>query len=518
MLIKKVLAFPVSPEPNAIYIKPGDTAGEAVIAISDSTGSELKVISGSGEPTAVLRPAALSPLLMYHGNPIQYNGLNDAEEVANAISENFSIWIVGDGYQDAGHADYTSTVEIITAVRSYGVRVYGTVPTGHSTSGLSLVQIEAMIDQWDNIGVDGIYLEDFGFDKQNTRVKQASIANYVHGKNLPYVADSGSFAYLTCDNIANFPYGSGDGRYTAFSTYNPTNMVLPRTASDAFLFKDFGFSEAGAVAYVDAQQQMLEAQEATAAANIGMWGLALVAENPPGTLDTTALGSFTDATGAGAYLSALAYLYGVQIVGSMGAGYASGSQPITLPLFSLSTSARYPIELCQIDGTAKTAIRDFGQVRISVTNTAVLQQINISDSTGGYLVGTYPAVEESYATLDGTEELSNKTFIGTREKHIALGAGTNIDLSTGNYFSKTITGATTLTVSNVPGSNIVPYFVLQLTDAGSADIDFWAGVEWEGKTLPEFTVSGKDSVGFYTLDGGTTWVGVVIATDIGPAV
>ena len=88
-----------------------------------------------------------------------------------------------------------------------------------------------------------------------------------------------------------------------------------------------------------------------------------------------------------------------------------------------------------------------------------------------------------------------------------------IDLATGNLFTKTISGATTLTVSNVPATGDAASFILELTNAGSAAITWFSGVKWAGGTAPTLTASGVDVLGFYTHNGGTTWRGMLLAKD-----
>lgn len=99
-----------------------------------------------------------------------------------------------------------------------------------------------------------------------------------------------------------------------------------------------------------------------------------------------------------------------------------------------------------------------------------------------------------------------------REVAVAMGAN-NIDLATGNLFTKTITTATTLTVSNVPAAGQVGYMILQLTNGGSAAVTWFSGVKWAGGTAPTLTASGKDILSFYTIDAGTTWNCVSIQKD-----
>lgn len=110
--------------------------------------------------------------------------------------------------------------------------------------------------------------------------------------------------------------------------------------------------------------------------------------------------------------------------------------------------------------------------------------------------------------------LSGGSLTGAiKEKRVALSAN-DIDCSAGNYFTKTISGATTLTVSNVPAAGTVASFILKLTNGGSATVTLWSGVKWAGGTAPTLTASGKDELGFYTEDGGTTWTGLVLGKDV----
>ena len=112
-------------------------------------------------------------------------------------------------------------------------------------------------------------------------------------------------------------------------------------------------------------------------------------------------------------------------------------------------------------------------------------------------------------TLTGTETLTNKTLTGLKETKVAMGAS-DIDLSTGNYFTKTISGATTLTVSNTASSGTVSAFALDLTNGGSSTVTWFSGVTWAAGTAPTLTASGRDVLAFFTHDGGTTWNGFVL--------
>jgi len=84
----------------------------------------------------------------------------------------------------------------------------------------------------------------------------------------------------------------------------------------------------------------------------------------------------------------------------------------------------------------------------------------------------------------------------------------NIDCSTGNYFTKTISGSSTFTFGSVPSSGTAYSFVLELThNVGNADVTWPTSVKWPSDTAPTFT-SGKTSLFvFVTDDGGSRWRG-----------
>ena len=129
----------------------------------------------------------------------------------------------------------------------------------------------------------------------------------------------------------------------------------------------------------------------------------------------------------------------------------------------------------------------------------LLTVVTDETGTGSLVFGTNPA-------------LTTPTITGTKEVKVAMPAN-DINLTTGNYFTKTISGATTLTVSNTPSAGTTGSFILDLTNGGSATITWWT-VKWVGGTAPTLTTAGRDTLGFFTHDGGTTWTGLVLGKDI----
>ena len=94
---------------------------------------------------------------------------------------------------------------------------------------------------------------------------------------------------------------------------------------------------------------------------------------------------------------------------------------------------------------------------------------------------------------------------GTYKSNITTVSGTTIDCSQGNYFKKTITGATEFGFSNVP-TGCVYIMTLEVTCNGSAAIT-WTGtaVKWPADTAPTLTDGKTQLFTLVTDDGGARW-------------
>lgn len=191
--------------------------------------------------------------------------------------------------------------------------------------------------------------------------------------------------------------------------------------------------------------------------------------------------------------------------GGTNASTAAGARASLLPSFTSNGGKVLAVKSDASDIEYITAAS--GDVTTSGSQTLTNKTITYADNTLTGVVGT-----------TATQTLTNKTLTtpvitGMIETKAATSSN-NINLASGNYFTHTVSGSTTFTVSNTASSGSVSSFILDLTNGGSATITWWSNVKWAGGTAPTLTSSGRDALGFFTHDAGTTWSGLVLGLDI----
>ena len=110
------------------------------------------------------------------------------------------------------------------------------------------------------------------------------------------------------------------------------------------------------------------------------------------------------------------------------------------------------------------------------------------------------AAERLRITTTGMQVTGNYT------ENIVAVSGTAVDCATGSYFTKTITGATTFTFTNVP-TGVAYAFTFEITLNGSNAITWPSSVKWPADAAPAITDGKTQVFVFLTDDGGTRWRG-----------
>jgi len=123
-----------------------------------------------------------------------------------------------------------------------------------------------------------------------------------------------------------------------------------------------------------------------------------------------------------------------------------------------------------------------------------------ADTTKNDVANTFTAAQTLNAGL---------TVDGPYKQAAEAVSALDIDLSTGNYFTKTINGNSTFTFSNPPASGTVGSFTLELTHT-SGTVTWPSSVKFNSDTAPILT-TGKTHLFYFTTDNnGTRYRGAAL--------
>jgi len=133
--------------------------------------------------------------------------------------------------------------------------------------------------------------------------------------------------------------------------------------------------------------------------------------------------------------------------------------------------------------------------------------VSISELAGaGSTAGTGSA-----NTFTALQTLNAGVAVDGPYKQTAEAVGAlDIDLATGNYFTKTISANSTFTFSNPPASGTACSFTLELTHT-SGTVTWPASVKFPADTAPTLTTGKTHLFMFVTDDGGTRYRGAALA-------
>ena len=144
---------------------------------------------------------------------------------------------------------------------------------------------------------------------------------------------------------------------------------------------------------------------------------------------------------------------------------------------------------------------------VSVGGTLTYDDVTNIDSVGLITARSGINVLAGVSTFAAQIEANGGTKItGSQTSNISAMGANAVDCSAGNYFTKTITGATTFTFTNVP-TGVAYTFTMEVTLNGSNAITWPGTVKWPADTAPSITDGKTQLFVFITDDGGTRWRG-----------
>ena len=122
------------------------------------------------------------------------------------------------------------------------------------------------------------------------------------------------------------------------------------------------------------------------------------------------------------------------------------------------------------------------------------------------------SVDNLVLDLDGNIEVSGSLTVDSAYKQASQAmSALDVDCSTGNYFTKSISTSSAITFSNIPASGTAFSFTLELALSGASTAITWpAAVRWNADTAPTITDGKTHLFLFTTSDGGTTIRGAAL--------
>ena len=154
-----------------------------------------------------------------------------------------------------------------------------------------------------------------------------------------------------------------------------------------------------------------------------------------------------------------------------------------------------------------TAVTGSFSGNVSIGGTLTYDDVTNIDSVGLITARKGINVTAGVSTFAAaTHQNAGTKVTGPYSANITAMGANEVDCSVGNYFTKTITGATTFTFANAP-SSVVYSFTMEVTCNGSNAITWPATVKWPADTAPTLTDAKTQLFTFITDDGGTRWRG-----------
>ena len=197
-------------------------------------------------------------------------------------------------------------------------------------------------------------------------------------------------------------------------------------------------------------------------------------------------------------------------INSTGIDIASGI--VTATSFSgNATSATSATNASGLTGTPNIVVGSVtaasGSVsgNFSVAGTLTYEDVTNIDSVGLITARNGIDVLAGISTFQGVDNEKRVT------EKINTVSGTAIDCAEGNYFKKTVTGATAFTFTNVPSGTA--YFLTIEIECNGSNAVTWPdpNVKWPADTAPSITDGKTTLFMFVTDDGGTRWRGSSLA-------
>jgi len=163
----------------------------------------------------------------------------DNEKVSQELAR-YGMLVLGDGIQNPEHGDFANSVMIITRLYELNpcISIFGYVSVNQSAQNFATKS-----DQWNDLEIDGIFMDEAGYDygttSTNGRVAFNEKVDFVHSQTDACICFVNSwkprYVLGTEDDANNFPN----------STWNPNLVQSNLCECDICLMESFAVTSAG---------------------------------------------------------------------------------------------------------------------------------------------------------------------------------------------------------------------------------------------------------------------------------
>lgn len=154
-----------------------------------------------------------------------------------------------------------------------------------------------------------------------------------------------------------------------------------------------------------------------------------------------------------------------------------------------------------VDGASGTVLSTDGSATLTWAAVTV-PVVSVGGQTGVVTYANNWAVGTAASAAANTSLDVSGAYAGNI---VTLGTGTSINCSSGNYFTATVSGSPTYTITGIPSGRSYGFTMEVLHSSGT--ITWFSGVEWAGGTAPTLTTGKTHLFMFITDDQGSRWRG-----------
>jgi hypothetical protein len=172
----------------------------------------------------------MQDMLIYYGWLNAFNSAEnqwDNEKVANDLAK-YNILVFGDGLENPPHGDYANTVVIINRIKAIkpSIKIFG-----YASTNLDLSVFTGKVNGWSVLGVNGIFMDEAGYDYGKTREDFNDRVDCVHGKGMLVFANA-----WNPDHV----FGTAEDVSYPNSLFNPYLIQSNLDGSDWLLMENSG--------------------------------------------------------------------------------------------------------------------------------------------------------------------------------------------------------------------------------------------------------------------------------------